>query len=638
MANVFLSYDHEDAARAAPMTSALEQSGHSVWWDRHIHGGAEYNSEIEGAVERADIVVVLWSERSVRSAWVRDEAAEGRDNGKLVPVSLDGTKPPMGFRQYQTIDLSHWKGRKPPAKMPEILHAIDIIVGPSPTGKLAATRAASQPPRQNIFVGWAASSAAVIAIIVIGLLIWRPWTSEPSAVVAIFPADSSRGSQEYARDLLAQLGQLQSAKPHTLQLVGAQARKRASLVFEVAGVNEGRQARANLVLLDGRTGGLLWSKAFERPANDTGDLRQQLGYTGAQVLECAVEAHLGGRAALKPEPLKLYLSGCADLVDADHGDVLDLVPLFRRVIAAAPKFEGARAKLLSAEYQAYSSGVASVASDLKRDIAAARKINPEMAEAYLAEVSLMPYHAWAQKLSLVDRATASAPDSSEPVTFRSESLFAVGRVSDALDDARRAVELNPISPRARQYYIFALAQSGRTKGALEEIVKAERIWPGSSAIAEARFAINLRFGDPQVARQMIESGQVDAGWNVAQNFLKARLSHKSEDIEGALRDARAAYQRDHNVFQHLVQTLSIFDREDQLLDLLLRVPLEDAIYVTDVTFRPASRELWRDARSFGYANRVGLLQYWRSSGKWPDFCFASDLPYDCKVEASKYGT
>ena len=71
MANVFLSYDHEDVGRAAPIASALEKAGHPPWWDRHIHGGAEYNDEIEAAVLKAEAVVVLWSERSVRSAWVR---------------------------------------------------------------------------------------------------------------------------------------------------------------------------------------------------------------------------------------------------------------------------------------------------------------------------------------------------------------------------------------------------------------------------------------------------------------------------------------------------------------------------------------------------------------------------------------
>lgn len=90
MANIFLSYDHDDAASAAPIVSALEKAGHKVWWDRNIHGGAQYNSEIEKAVADADALVVLWSERSVQSAWVRDEAAEGRERGKLVPASLDG--------------------------------------------------------------------------------------------------------------------------------------------------------------------------------------------------------------------------------------------------------------------------------------------------------------------------------------------------------------------------------------------------------------------------------------------------------------------------------------------------------------------------------------------------------------------
>jgi hypothetical protein len=35
------------------------------------------------------------------------------------------------------------------------------------------------------------------------------------------------------------------------------------------------------------------------------------------------------------------------------------------------------------------------------------------------------------------------------------------------------------------------------------------------------------------------------------------------------------------------------------------------------------------------AQRLGLLNYWRLSGEWPDFCFQPDLPYDCKAEAAK---
>lgn len=134
---------------------------------------------------------------------------------------------------------------------------------------------------------------------------------------------------------------------------------------------------------------------------------------------------------------------------------------------------------------------------------------------------------------------------------------------------------------------------------------------------------------------MIQSGKVGGRWSAAQSFVKARLSHKPKDIDLAVRDADAAYQRSNMAWTNLVQTLSSFDREDELLALLMRVPIAEAIYVTDVTFRPAARELWRNPTSLAYAKRVGLLQYWRSSGKWPDFCGETDLPYNCEKEAAK---
>ena len=30
-----------------------------------------------------------------------------------------------------------------------------------------------------------------------------------------------------------------------------------------------------------------------------------------------------------------------------------------------------------------------------------------------------------------------------------------------------------------------------------------------------------------------------------------------------------------------------------------------------------------------FAKRLGLLDYWRTTGQWPDFCKAPDRPYDC---------
>jgi hypothetical protein len=33
--------------------------------------------------------------------------------------------------------------------------------------------------------------------------------------------------------------------------------------------------------------------------------------------------------------------------------------------------------------------------------------------------------------------------------------------------------------------------------------------------------------------------------------------------------------------------------------------------------------------------KVGLVAFWRRTGKWADFCDAPDRPYDCRAVASK---
>lgn len=109
MARIFLSYARADRVRVSELAAALQRAGHDIWWDRRLSGGTEFERQIEQALADADVVVVAWSAASVRSHWVRDEASAGRDRNRLVPVSLDGTVPPLGFRQLHTIDVTAWK-------------------------------------------------------------------------------------------------------------------------------------------------------------------------------------------------------------------------------------------------------------------------------------------------------------------------------------------------------------------------------------------------------------------------------------------------------------------------------------------------------------------------------------------------
>lgn len=124
---IFLSYARQDRARAEQVIDALEAAGFDVWWDGLLDGGVAFATTTEDELEGADAVVVLWSKTSIVSHWVLDEATRGRERGRLVPVTLDGSFAPLGFRQYQLLDLSMWRGSRGAPEISGLLRAISLV-------------------------------------------------------------------------------------------------------------------------------------------------------------------------------------------------------------------------------------------------------------------------------------------------------------------------------------------------------------------------------------------------------------------------------------------------------------------------------------------------------------------------------
>lgn len=632
MASVFLSYDHDDATHAATIAAALEKSGHSVWWDRHIHGGAEYNSEIETAVEDADAVIVLWSKGSVRSPWVRDEAAEGRDRGKLVPVLLDQVKPPMGFRQFQTIDLTGWKPRQRLPKQDELLKAIGrMAAGPAP-----AQTAAAQPTRQGKHVklphlAMAIAAAGAAAIAITGVFVLKPSNSGTSAVAAVAPADTRPLSNEYARDLLGKLGRVQGSGGGQFSLAGDESRNAADFIFEVAAARDGDAVHANLVLR-GSSSAILWSSDFDRPAAQSGDLRQQLGYTAEQVLKCATEAHDGGLAE-SGQPLRTYLRGCADMALSDSVEADKLADQFRQVVTSEPDFAAGWSKLILAELGLVEGDRRKV---LEQDMAKARRLDPDMPAIALAEILLIPESNYAARLARADQAISKNPDDPLLYDTRASLLDGVGRNTDSVNDSREAANLANGSLYFRLNLVAALAAGGRIEAAFKELEEVARLWPGSSGVYQARYFLNARYGDPKVARQLGEAQNFTPSWSRAENYWKARENPTAANIETMLTQVREAFRTEpHIVLSHYISVLGSFHRDDELFQVLMKIPMEDAVGYRSQMFRPYTRTFWRNPLALQYAQRIGLLQFWRASGKWPDFCFEADFPYDCRKEAAK---
>ena len=110
MSDIFLSYKSEDIEKAQKIAEAIEKKGYTVWWDRIIPPGRNFDEVIEEELDKAKCVVVLWSGKSVKSKWVKTEASEGDMRGILVPVQIEDVRPPLAFRLMEAAKLMDWDG------------------------------------------------------------------------------------------------------------------------------------------------------------------------------------------------------------------------------------------------------------------------------------------------------------------------------------------------------------------------------------------------------------------------------------------------------------------------------------------------------------------------------------------------
>ncbi len=313
---VFLSYSRADQARATLLAAALEQAGLQVWWDTLIEGGAAFAKTIEAALVSSDAVIVLWSKSSVASDWVLDEAAQGRDLRKLVPLSIDGTEPPLGFRQYQSIAFAGGNAGADGATVAAIVRAVQALAKPGGTSTrvLPGAVAPASLPRRRVLVG-----AAAVVVLGGGWLGWRRnWFGAPAEAsdnsVAVLPFENISGDPEqaYFSDGLSE--EVRATLGRNLQLrvmaqtSSSQFRASDEGAVSIAGKLgvaylldgsvrwAGDTVRVAAELIDGQTGFSRWTQVFERRIDDVFAVQTEIANAVATALALQVAPTAPGDA------------------------------------------------------------------------------------------------------------------------------------------------------------------------------------------------------------------------------------------------------------------------------------------------------------------------------------------------------
>src|SRR6185436_8640030 len=155
MADVFLSYARATRPRIAQIGDALEGGGYSLWWDKALNASDDYAMVIEAQLDAAACVVVAWSTQARQSLWVRAEANEALDSGKLVQINLDGTRLPLPFSVLHFLDFTRWRGERHGTPWSEFDARVGgMLRGEKLGGEANFSAFAPEPPRGPALQGF----------------------------------------------------------------------------------------------------------------------------------------------------------------------------------------------------------------------------------------------------------------------------------------------------------------------------------------------------------------------------------------------------------------------------------------------------------------------------------------------------
>ena len=539
--NVFLSYSREDRSQAEAVVRALEARGCKVWWDGLLVGGMAFANTTEQALENAAAVVVLWSKVSVESHWVRDEASRGRDRGCLVPATLDGTMPPLGFRQYQVIDLTRWRGKPDAPEIDAIDYAIRAAHGSADREppRLAQAPAAALSRRRWLLGAGGLGSAALAGA---GWFWWRRATPAAAAAspnsIAVLPFAnlSSDSNQSYFSDGLTGEIRASLARNRRLAVIaqvsseaardGQKDARRMAADLGVAYLLNGSVQRSGdtvriaAELVEGQDGFSRWAQSFDRPLANIFAVQTEIASAVASALDAtltpgAAAANTGATAApdtggtTNVAAFDAYLRGRA-LYNRSENEASDRAALaqFDAAIALDPRFaaaHSARARTLLSLANQYAGAdqTAALYDTASQAAVTATTLAPTFADAQ----STLGFVLFQGRLDVrgareaYERSFLSGAGDATVLGRYALYMALTGKANAAAPAMTRAVELDPLNPLVHRAMASVLYAARRYDDMAAPLQRALRLNPKVSRVHMALGNMLLQTGRNAAAQQ-----------------------------------------------------------------------------------------------------------------------------------------
>jgi TolB-like protein/tetratricopeptide (TPR) repeat protein len=442
MADVFVSYARSDKARVAPLVAAIEAKGWSVWWDPEIDPGQEFDRQIAAELDAAAAVLVVWTQDSVASRWVRGEAREGADRGILVPVRFGGANLPIDVRALHTTDLDDWGMDPNSPQVEEVLRALGTIIGRDRAPRSESAKSGSGP------------SAPAVGPVRLGICVlpFANMSGEPEqqyfsdGITEDIVTELSRWRRLSVRSRSA------SFRYRNVAVDTKQVAHELNVRFIVEGSvrRMGARIRINAQLIDTETNSHIWAEKFDRDSAELFAVQDQIVQTIVSTLVGRVQASDTERARRKP-PASLAAYECVLQGNAlpwdDPDSLAEATRLFSKAIEIDPGYGLAHALLANTWGRKWLDDPGTSDAALQKAFALANRAveldeNESTCFSLLGQIHLLR-RSFDLALQHQRRAVEMNPNNQWNAADMGFILLYVGQAQEALPWFKRAKEIDP---------------------------------------------------------------------------------------------------------------------------------------------------------------------------------------------------
>jgi len=334
------------------------------------------------------------------------------------------------------------------------------------------------------YIVWAAAVAAAIGIAaLVGLNLRSSQKSAAVDSIAVLPFanTSSDANADYLSDgitvglihTLSQVPQLRVMARATVfhykgqqadpQKVGHDLNVRAVLTGTVA--KQGDSLHIDAALVNVSDGSELWGEGYDRKLSEIGNVQEEIARDMSSKLRLQLSPEMdNAQEKIQPqdsETYLLYLHGRYYLDKQTANDVRTSIDYFQQALSRNPNFARAYAGLADAYISLGQPWVGDLPprqalQEAKRAAENAIRLSSDLSEAHVSLGHVLVLHDWDWRRAEEEyqRAIALDPNSAPAHNWYSELLQVNGRTEEAVREAEKAAQLDPVNLQAAVGWVF----------------------------------------------------------------------------------------------------------------------------------------------------------------------------------------